>query len=239
LAQAMFRAWFVDFEPVKAKAAGAASFPSMPQEVFDSLPTRLVDSEIGRVPEGSAICTLGEIVFLTMGQSPRSEFYNEQGAGLPFHQGVTDYGFRFPMHRVHCTIDGRIAEPGDVLLSVRAPVGRINVADRRLILGRGLAGLRHRAGRQAFLLQQVRHMFAVEDSIGDGTIYKAVTKQFLVDMRVLVPPDHMQEAFDAIVRPVDELVMCAERESRNLESVRDYLLPKLLSGMVRVGVTDD
>ena len=111
LAQATFRAWFVDFEPVKAKAAGADSFPSMPQHVFDSIPTRFVDSEIGPVPEGWEVKTISESIRLTMGQSPPSEFYNESGEGLPFHQGVTDYGFRFPTHRVYCTTEGRIAEP--------------------------------------------------------------------------------------------------------------------------------
>ena len=127
LARAVFRAWFVDFEPVKAKGVGAGSFPSMPQEVFDALPTSLVDSELGPVPVGWEVKAIRECVRLTMGQSPPSEFYNERGEGLPFHQGVTDYGFRFPTHRVYCTTEGRIAEPLDVLLSVRAPVGRINV----------------------------------------------------------------------------------------------------------------
>ena len=187
LARAIFRAWFVDFEPVKAKSAGATSFPSMPQAVFDALPTRFVDSEIGPVPEGWEVKTISESILLTMGQSPPSEFYNESGEGLPFHQGVTDYGFRFPTHRVYCTTEGRIAEPEDVLLSVRAPVGRINVADRRLVLGRGLAGLRHRSNRQSFLRQQMCHVFAEEDAIGDGTIYKAVTKRFLEQMPLLLP----------------------------------------------------
>ena len=195
LARAIFRAWFVDFEPVKAKAAGAASFPSMPQPVFDALPTRFVDSEIGPVPEGWEVKTFSESILLTMGQSPPSEFYNESGEGLPFHQGVTDYGFRFPTHRVYCTTEGRIAEPEDVLLSVRAPVGRINVADRRLVLGRGLAGLRHRSDRQSFLRQQICHVFAEEDAIGDGTIYKAVTKRFLEQMLLLSPSKQAQEAF--------------------------------------------
>jgi type I restriction enzyme, S subunit len=238
VARAMFRAWFVDFEPVKAKAAGAAGFPSMPQPVFDALPTRLVDSELGPLPEGWEIKPLSEVVVLTMGQSPSSEFYNETGDGLPFHQGVTDYGFRFPIHRVYCTADGRIGEPNDVLLSVRAPVGRINVADRRLMLGRGLAGLRHRNGRQSFLLQQMRHVFAVEDAIGDGTIYKAVTKQFLANMPVLAPPDTVQEAFDGSVLPMDALVISLEQQSRKLGETRDYLLPKLLSGRVRVRVAN-
>ncbi len=238
LARAIFKAWFVDFGPMKAKAAGAASFPSMTQEVFAALPTAFVDSEIGPVPEGWEVKRLDESMHLTMGQSPPSEHYNESGDGLPFHQGVTNYGFRFPMHRVYCTVESRIAEPLDVLLSVRAPVGRINVADRRLVLGRGLAGLRHLTGRQSFLLHQLAHVFAEEDAVGDGTIYKAVTKQFLSAMPMLSPPEDTQAAFDIIARPLDDLVASSEAESRKLAEMRDLLLPKLLSGEVRVQDVD-
>ena len=238
LTRAIFRAWFVDFEPVKAKAAGADSFPSMPQHVFDALPTCFVDSEIGPVPEGWEVNTISESIRLTMGQSPPSQFYNESGEGLPFHQGVTDYGFRFPTHRVYCNTEGRIAEPQDVLLSVRAPVGRINVADRRLVLGRGLAGLRHRSDRQSFLREQICHVFAEEDAIGDGTIYKAVTKRFLEQMPLLSPAKQAQEAFENLARPLDDLIAVFEVESRKLAETRDLLLPKLLSGQIRVEVVD-
>ena len=234
LARAIFRAWFVDFEPVKAKAAGSASFPSMPQHVFDALPTNFVESEIGLVPEGWEVKDLNKCVHLTMGQSPPSEFYNERGEGLPFHQGVRDYGFRFPSRRVYCTVEGRIAEPQDVLLSVRAPVGRINVADRRLVLGRGLAGLRHRSDRQAYLLQQIFHVFAEEDSVGEGTIYKAVTKRFLEQLPLLSPPEQVQDEFDELIRPLDQLIVECEVESGKLAKMRDLLLPRLMSGNVKV-----
>ena len=238
LARVIFRAWFVDFEPVKAKAAGAASFPSMPQAIFDALPTQFVDYEIGPVPKGWEVKTISESILITMGQSPPSEFYNESGEGLPFHQGVTDYGFRFPTHRVYCTTEGKIAEPGDVLLSVRAPVGRINVADRRLILGRGLAGLRHRSDFQSFLRQQICHVFVEEDAVGDGTVYKAVTKRFLEQMPLLVPSKQAQEAFENLARPLDGLIAVCEVESQKLAETRDLLLHQLLSGQIRMEVVD-
>lgn len=234
LARAIFRAWFVDFEPVKAKAAGATCFPSMPQVVFDALPTTFADSDIGPVPEGWDVKPLSECVRLTMGQSPSSDYYNKHGGGLPFHQGVTDYGFRFPTHRVFCTASGRRAERGDVLVSVRAPVGRVNVADRELVLGRGLAGLRHRHGRQSFLLYQTAHVFAEEDSMGEGTVYKSVTKKFLSQLPILSPPETFQNAFQQIAEPMDDLIGAIEKESARLTEMRDYLLPKLLSGEVRV-----
>jgi type I restriction enzyme S subunit len=238
LTRATFRAWFVDFEPVKAKVGGAPAFPSMPQAVFDALPTQFVESDIGPVPEGWEVRPLSDCVHLTMGQSPPSEHYNQSGDGLPFHQGVTHYGFRFPTHRVYCTVESRVAHPGDVLLSVRAPVGRINVADRRLVIGRGIAALRHLRDRRSFLLHQLAHVFAEEDAVGDGTIYKAVTKQFLSAMSILSPPEDAQAAFETIARPLDDLVASSEVETRRLAAMRDYLLPKLLTGQVRVAVGD-
>jgi type I restriction enzyme S subunit len=235
LAWATFKAWFVDFEPVKAKAAGAAGFPGMPPAAFAALPDRLTDSVIGPVPHRWAVRPLSEVVTLTMGQSPKSEYYNTECRGLPFHQGVTDYGFRFPAHRVYCTTEGRLAVAGDVLLSVRAPVGRINVADRQLILGRGLAGMRHLDDQQSFLLYQMLHTFAEEDAIGDGTIYKAVNRDFLSAMPLLAPPPAFRLAFEANARPMDELIVATENESSKLAALRDYLLPRLLSRRVRVG----
>jgi type I restriction enzyme S subunit len=234
LARAIFRAWFVDFEPVKAKADGATAFPSMPQPIFDALPTRFVNSDIGAVPEGWEVKPLGEVVQLTMGQSPKSEFYNQKGKGLPFHQGVSDHSFRFPTRRVYCTVEGRIAEEGDILLSVRAPVGRINVADVRMVLGRGLAGMRHLSGRQSLLLYQMQHLFAEDDAVGDGTIYKSVNKKYLQAMPLLAASTDAEEAFERIARPMDKLISSVVLESRKLAELRDYLLPKLLSGAVRV-----
>ena len=233
LARAIFRAWFVEFEPVKAKAEGATSFPSMPQDVFDALPTRFVDAEIGPVPDGWEVKALGEVVNLTMGQSPKSEFYNQHGEGLPFHQGVSDHGFRFPTRRVYCTIEGRLADAGDILLSVRAPVGRINVADVKMVLGRGLAGLRHRSGRQSFLLYQMQHLFSEDDTMGEGTIYKSVNKKYLNEIPLLGAPGVVEEAFELVAKPIDQMITSAINESHKLAEMRDYLLPKLLSGSVQ------
>ncbi len=232
MARATFRAWFIDFEPVRAKADGASSFPGMPQAAFDDLPTTFVNSEIGQIPEGWEAKSLGEVFDVTMGQSPPSEYYNETGDGLPFHQGVRDYGFRFPNHRVYCTLEARLAEAGDVLLSVRAPVGRINVADRRVVIGRGLAAVRHPNGYQSYALYLLKHLFAEEDAVGDGTIYKAITKKFLLSMQVIRPPDAIVREADSLLRPLDLLLGIDERESRGLTTIRDTLLPKLISGEI-------
>jgi len=227
IAQAIFKAWFVDFEPVRAKAAGAPSFPGMPQDAFQSLPASFADSEVGLVPRGWHARRLAEIAELTMGQSPSSDFYNKNGDGLPFHQGVSFFGTRFPVHDVFCTVRNRLAAKGDILFSVRAPVGRINIADRPLVLGRGLAGLRHRQGFQSFLLYSLKHQFAREDSIGDGTIFKAVTKGDMESIRVIDPPDSVVQAFERSVSSLDALIASNECEASVLADARDSTLRAL------------
>jgi type I restriction enzyme S subunit len=224
----------VDFEPVKAKAAGATSFRGMPQAVFDQLPDRFTDTELGPVPEGWEVKPLEDALDVTMGQSPPSEYYNEHGAGLPFHQGVRDYGFRFPSHRVSCTLESRLADEGDVLVSVRAPVGRINVADRRMVIGRGLAAAKHREGHSSYALYLLKQLFAVEDAVGDGTIYKAITKKILLAMPVVSPPCDVVAECEKLLKPIDSLVETNEMGSRTLAAIRDTLLPQLISGELRV-----
>jgi len=87
------------------------------------------------VPEGWERKSLGEVANITMGQSPKSIYYNENGEGLPFHQGVTNFGIRFTSNRTYCTVQTRIAEPGDILFSVRAPVGSINITLDKITIG--------------------------------------------------------------------------------------------------------
>lgn len=134
---------------------------------------RVVDG----VPEGWRRKTLGELACINMGQSPVSKFYNEVGEGLPFHQGVSDFGDRFVSHRIYSTAYNRIAEPGDILCSVRAPVGRLNISIDKIVIGRGLAAVRSQTDNQSFLFYQLRTHFFKEDLIGAGAIFASVTKK--------------------------------------------------------------
>ncbi len=102
------------------------------------------------VPEGWEKKPLSEIADITMGQSPKSIYYNEDGNGLPFHQGVTNFGIRFPSHQTYCTVQARLAEVGDILFSVRAPVGRINITNDKIVIGRGLSAIRSKLVNRIF-----------------------------------------------------------------------------------------
>ena len=139
MARALFKSWFVDFDPVRAKMEGRD--PALPKHIADLFPDLFVDSELGEIPEGWEVKTLRECMNLTMGQSPPGSTYNEHGEGVPFFQGRSDFGFRYPENRKFCTAPTRIAQPGDTLVSVRAPVGDINMAWEKCCIGRGVAAL--------------------------------------------------------------------------------------------------
>ena len=114
MARALFKSWFVDFDPVRAKMDGrwrpGESLPGLPAEHYDLFPDRLVDSELGEIPEGWGVKELGDCFHLTMGQSPPGSTYNDSGEGLPFFQGRTDFGFRYPENRN--SAPRRRAQPG-------------------------------------------------------------------------------------------------------------------------------
>lgn len=216
MARALYREWFVHFR-----------FPG-----FESVPP--VPSPLGEIPQGWEIKKLKDICRLTMGQSPKSEFYNEVGDGVAFHQGVTDFGDRFPSDRLFCTANGRKAEAGDILFSVRAPVGRMNIANKTIILGRGLSAIRHNYNHQAFLWEQLRNRFYKEDMIGNGAIFASVTKNDMQDIEIICPPRSLVDSATKHFEPLHSEIAALSQKIQNLRRTRDLLLPRLLSGQVAV-----
>lgn len=178
--------------------------------------------------------SLKEVADITMGQSPASEHYNERGEGLPFHQGVTNFGKRFPTHKIYCTENNRIAEKGDILLSVRAPVGRTNISNTTVSLGRGVAGIREKRNRQSFVYYFLRHRFQREDSLGSGSVFLAVTRKDLEELPILIPGERTMEKFRKSVHPLDKNIESISNENQKLAALRDLLLPKLMSGEISV-----
>ncbi len=185
-------------------------------------------------PEGWELKRLGEIAYIAMGQSPESTYYNQHGEGLPFHQGVTDFGERFVSPRIYCTALKRIGEAGDILCSVRAPVGRLNVTLDRVVIGRGLAALRSKTQSQSFLFQQLRTHFFKEDLIGSGAIFASVTKSEFENQKLVDPPDRLKREFEDIAVPCDEQLRVLHLQNQKLRVARELMLPRLMSGEIAV-----
>ena len=211
-AQRLYKEWFVDLR-----------FPGHEN-------VKIVDG----VPKGWREQSLYQIADVVMGQSPKSEYYNQVGEGLPFHQGVGSYGNRFVSDETYSTSFTRIAEAGSVLFSVRAPVGRLNLTKNKVVIGRGLAAINHRRGAQSYLFYLLKEKFFRDDIIGNGSIFASISKEELLNQKFLIPIDSLVGLFNGIAGGIDKKIDILSEQSRLLTETRNRLLPKLMSGETEV-----
>lgn len=233
-ARAIFKSWFVDFDPVKAKMEGQKPI-GMDTETAALFPSVFQDSPLGKIPKGWKVTTINEDFNLTMGQSPPGSTYNEDGNGIPFYQGRKDFGFRYPTRRVYCTAPKRFAEKGDTLVSVRAPVGDVNMVEEKCSIGRGVAAIRHNTGSRSYTyytMQSLQKVFSRYEA--EGTVFGSINKTDFQTLPQLRPSNEVIEAFERLTYPLDQSIENNEKESRTLAQTRDTLLPKLLSGEICV-----
>ena len=161
---------------------------------------------------------LGEIVNINMGQSPRSEFYNSRGEGMPFYQGVTDFGEKYPKKSTYCSRPTKIAEVGDIFFSVRAPVGDVNVAIEKSCIGRGVAALRMKNGNNDFLYFFLKNYERYFKGISGGTTYESINKDQLEDIEFIIPSDlNEQKRIAFILSAFDDKIELNNKISRTLE----------------------
>lgn len=154
---------------------------------------------------------------------------------MPFYQGRVDFGFRFPVRRVFCKAPTRCAEAGDTLVTVRAPVGDINMAIERCSIGRGVAAVRHATGSRSYTYYFIRSLRSVFERFeAEGTVFGAINKKGFNSVMRVLPPRGVVRHFDALCAPLDDQIKLNERESRTLSALRDALLPRLISGEIRV-----
>ena len=182
---------------------------------------------------------LSDIAVITMGQSPKGESYNEDGVGTVFFQGRAEFGFRFPTRRLYTTDPKRMAQANDALMSVRAPVGDMNVAYEDCCIGRGLGAIRSKDGHQSFVLYT---MFALREQLnvfnGEGTVFGSINRDALNSMPVDIPPKEIMDQFEDIVSPMDAAIRNNYDEICRLQAMRDSLLPRLMSGELDVSDID-
>ena len=183
--------------------------------------------------------TLSDIADITMGQSPNGSSYNEDGTGTIFFQGRAEFGFRFPSVRLYTTEPKRMARLNDTLMSVRAPVGDLNVAHMDCCIGRGLAAIHSKSHHQSFVLYT---MFSLKKQLdvfnGEGTVFGSINRNSLNDMPILIPSDDILDEFERIVAPMDLTIRNNYDENCRLQDIRDTLLPRLMSGELDVSDID-
>jgi type I restriction enzyme S subunit len=190
------------------------------------------------IPESWSNGVLSNIANITMGQSPDGSSYNEDGDGVIFYQGSTDFGIRFPKIRQYTTQPSRFAKKGDILMSVRAPVGTLNIANNDCCIGRGLAALNSKKGSMTHLYYILNDLRVAFDRRNDaGTTFGAITKDDLFSLDVVIPNPNIVSMFDKLCANVFEQQMNIGSEIENLTKQRDELLPLLMNGQVSVTQT--
>ena len=224
MAKQLYDYWFVQFD-----------FPDENGKPYKSSGGAMVYNENLKrnIPEGWNDGIFADIANITMGQSPDGSSYNETGEGEIFYQGSTDFGIRFPSVRMYTTSPTRYAKQGDILMSVRAPVGAVNIANFDCCIGRGLSAINSMIGSITYIYYVVHYLKVRFDNLNTaGTTFGSITKDELFNLPVVVPSNDMIERFEVICKPIFNKQMEIGFEIESLDKQRNELLPLLMNGQV-------
>ena len=211
-AQRLYKEWFVDLR-----------FPGYENcKIVDGVPVEWKKKK------------LDEIADVIMGQSPKSEFYNKEHKGLPFHQGVGSYGARFVQDDTYSTSFTKVAEANSILFSVRAPVGRLNITKNKIVIGRGIAAINSKSGFQSYLFYALKERFFKDDILGNGAIFASISKNELLNQVFVIPDAKIMSAYEKIAAALDKKIEVVDMQLQQLVEARDRLLPKLMNGEIEV-----
>lgn len=243
VARAIFRAWFVDFEPVKAKAGGARSFPGMPQEAFDALPNRLVKSELGPVPKGWHVGEVGDIGALSRVVVDPQDYPEEvfDHLSIPAFDDsmrpVAELGGAIKSSKLAVTTDCVLVSKLNPRIPriwlPPAPSGRRQIASTEFLVTSPKPGW-----DRSYLYCLVQQQEFIEDmakrASGTSNSHQRVKPNDYLGTKIVIPAQSVRKVFDDIAWPLLDLSRSAALENAKLAALRDYLLPKLLRGEVRV-----
>ena len=226
MAKQLYDYWFVQFD-----------FPNEEGKPYRTSNGAMVWNEKMKreIPQGWDNGVLADVANITMGQSPDGSSYNENGEGVIFYQGSTDFGLRFPRIRQYTTAPSRYANKGDILMSVRAPVGALNIANNNCCIGRGLSALSSKIGSMThlyYLMNDFRLKFERMNSA--GTTFGSITKDELLNLPVVIPIKSIISGFEKVCDPIFDKQMVIGEEINALTRLRDELLPLLMNGQASV-----
>ena len=233
MAKQLYDYWFVQFD-----------FPNEEGKPYKSSGGAMVWNEKlkRKIPQGWSNGVLSDVANITMGQSPDGSSYNEDGEGIIFYQGSTDFGLRFPDIRQYTTSPSRYANKGDILMSVRAPVGALNIANNDCCIGRGLSALSSKIGSIThlyYLMNDFRLKFEGMNSA--GTTFGSITKDELFSLPVIIPTKSVILEFEQVCEPIFDKQMIIGEEINALTKQLNELSPLLMNGQATVNyhLSDD
>jgi type I restriction enzyme S subunit len=198
----------------------------------------LKETEIGLIPKHWEVMRLGEVAEIIMGQSPPGETYNTQGVGMPFLQGKAEFGKVYPSPVKYTTNPLKIGKTGSVLISVRAPVGDVNIANMDYCIGRGLASIsfKNGYGYNEYLFYCLQFLKPLLEKEGYGSTFKAINKEVLTKFQIPLPPLEEQQKIAQILQSIDQRIEKEEKYKNALQNLFKSLLHNLMTGKIRVRV---
>ncbi|HII59167.1 TPA: restriction endonuclease subunit S [Methanocaldococcus jannaschii] len=195
-------------------------------------------SEIGEIPEDWEVVELGNEKYfkIIMGQSPPSSSYNKEGEGVPFLQGKAEFGNIYPNPVLYTNKPLKVVDDEDILISVRAPVGDVNIAPFKLCIGRGLAGIKSNKEKvdNFFVFYYLSYIKPKIEYLGGGAVFKAITKKDLESIKIPLPPLEEQKAIAKRLKAIDDLIEIKRKEKEQIEKAKKKIMNLLLTGKIRV-----
>lgn len=234
IARAIFKSWFVDFDPVRAKADGRSP-TGMDAATAALFPDSFQDSPLGKIPSQWKVDKLQAIADVIMGTSPPGDTYNEAAIGTALVNGPVEFGEYFAVAKKWTTQPVRMSEPGDLIFCVRgSTTGRYVIADRAYCLGRGVCAIRSRRQANAFVYSFIHAYLDQLLAKTSGSVFPSLNAPDIKQFETVCPPLTLVVAYEQFVKPMLHQVWSNVKESETLAALRDALLPKLLSGEIRV-----
>ncbi|MCD6540206.1 MAG: restriction endonuclease subunit S [Candidatus Omnitrophica bacterium] len=193
-------------------------------------------SPLGRIPEEWKVVELGEVSSITMGQSPDSFLINKERKGVPFLQGNAEFTSRYPNPVNWIEKPLKVSEKDSILISVRAPVGALNLADKRYCIGRGLASIKANNNLMTTIFLWYSIHFFINELIkfGQGSTFEAIGRDELQSLRIFLPPLPEQKRIVSILSQIDEVIEREQKYKQKLERIKQGLMEDLLTGKVRI-----
>ena len=242
MARALFKSWFVDFDPVRAKAEGRD--PALPKSLADLFPDSFEDSELGEIPKGWEVQRFADTVDIIGGGTPKTSVAEFWDGDIPWFSvvdapsnsevWVVDTAKKITREGVEKS-STRVLSVGTTIISARGTVGRIALVAVPMAMNQSCYGLRGKAGTHGFFTYYAtRELVTRLQQHAHGSVFDTITQHTLAGVSLALPPATLIEAFETRVRPALERIRASLLSSRTLAVLRDALLPKLLSGELRV-----
>lgn len=252
MARTLFKAWFVDFEPVRAKMEGrwqsGQSLSGLPAHLYDLIPDRLIESELGQIPEGWMVGSFSDVVKIIGGGTPKTSVSEYWGGDIPWFSVVdTPASSDIFVVQTEKSItqaglnesSARLIKKGTTIISARGTVGNLAIAGCDMTFNQSCYALRDKNDSGSyFVFLSAQRMVEQLQAMAHGSVFSTITRQTFEAVRSVLPPENLRQQFERSTTGLFDAILCNVNESRSHAQLRDALLPKLISGELRIADAD-